>query len=115
MRCGKVRYAYGMSSTPLPEDALLLSRADYVAFRDRWMKHVLGKDWLPDKHKLIAVRIALYVNFDDQYARPSVATIALDTACGVRTVVRALAKLEAENLLKIERRKRGVNRYFLII
>lgn len=106
---------FGMPSTQLPEDSLALSRADYVAFRDRWMKHVLGKDWLPDKHKLIAVRIALYVNFDEQFARPSVATIALDSACGVRTVVRAIAKLEVENLLRIERRKRGVNRYFLII
>jgi len=104
-----------MTQTPLPDDALARSRSDYVAFRDKWMKHVLGKDWLPDKHKLIAVRIALYVNFDEQYARPSVATIAIDAACGVRTVVRAIAKLEEEGLLTIERRKRGVNRYRLII
>ena len=91
-----------------------MSRGDYVQFRDRWMKHVLGKDWLPEKHRLIAVRIALYVNFEEQFARPSVATVAIDTASSVRTVVRAIAKLEAEGLLRIERRKRGVNRYFLI-
>lgn len=92
-----------------------MSRGDYVQFRDRWMKHVLGKDWLPERHRLIAVRIALYANFDEQYARPSVATIAIDTACAVRTVVRAIANLEKEKLMRIERRKRGVNRYFLII
>jgi hypothetical protein len=93
---------------------LSMSRGDYVQFRDRWMKHVLGKDWLPEKHRLIAVRIALYANFDEQYARPMLATIAIDTAISVRTVVRAIARLEKEGLLKIDRRKRGVNRYFLI-
>jgi hypothetical protein len=92
-----------------------MSRSDYVQFRDRWMKHVLGKDWLPEKHRLVAVRIALYVNFDEQFARPSVETIALDTACSVRTVVRAIANLDKEKLLRVERRKRGVNRYFLIL
>lgn len=103
-----------MPTKQLPEDLVPFSRADYAAFRDRWMKHVIGKDWLPERHRLIACRIALYVNFDEQFARPSVATIALDTACGVRTVVRAIKRLEDEKLLRIERRKRGVNRYFLI-
>lgn len=103
-----------VKKTAAPEIDSSMSRGDYVQFRDRWMKHVLGKDWLPEKHRLIAVRIALYVNFDEQYARPSVATVALDTACSVRTVVRAIAKLQDEKLLRIDRRKRGVNRYFLI-
>jgi len=92
-----------------------MSRADYAAFRDRWMKHILGKHWLPERHRIIACRLALYVNFDEQFARPSVATIALDTSCSVRTVVRAVAFLEKEKLLQIDRRKRGVNRYYLCL
>lgn len=32
-----------------------LTRSDYVQLRDHWMKHVLGKDWLPEKHRLIAI------------------------------------------------------------
>lgn len=114
MHCGKVRYVGGMPKQVIPA-AIPMSRADYAAFRDRWMKHVIGKDWLPDKQRLIACRLALYVNFDEQYARPSVSTIALDTACSKRTVVRTINRLEGEGLLIIERRKRGVNRYYLAI
>lgn len=98
---------------PLTDSDFLMPRADYAAYRDQWMKHVLGKDWLPENYRIIACRLALYVNFDEQYARPSTKTIAKDTATSLRTVVRAINKLEQEGLLKIERRKRGVNRYGL--
>lgn len=98
---------------PITDDELAFSRGDYVAFRDKWMKHVLGKSWLPENYRIIGCRLALYVNFDEQYARPSTKTIARDTSTSVRTVVRAINKLEEEGLLKIERRKRGVNRYVL--
>lgn len=89
------------------------ARSNYAKFRDKWMKHVLSKDWLSQTERIIAIRIALYVNFDDKFARPSVATIALDSALSKRTIIRAINKLEAEGLLFIERRKRGVNRYWL--
>ncbi|MDS1138605.1 helix-turn-helix domain-containing protein [Nitratireductor indicus] len=91
------------------------ARGDFVKFRDKWMKHVLSKDWLSQTERLIAIRIALYANFDDKFARPSIATIAIDSALSKRTIIRAINKLEAEGLLFIERRKRGVNRYWLTI
>lgn len=90
-------------------------RGGFVKFRDRWMKHLLGKEWLTQNERIIGVRIALYANFDDKFARPSIETIALDTATSKRTVIRAINKLEDEGLLHIERRKRGVNRYYLTI
>lgn len=90
-------------------------RRDFVKFRDEWMKHILSKDWLSQTERIVGSRVALYVNFDERYARPSVATIALDTALSKRTVIRAIKKLEGEGLLHIEHRKRGVNRYWLTI
>lgn len=100
------------SAQPEPDDRY--SRAEYVKLRDLWMKHILGKDWLPDKCRIIGCRIALYANFDQQYANPSVVRIAADTGTSVRTVLRAIERLDDEKLLKVDRRKRGVNRYHLI-
>lgn len=90
-----------------------MSRADYVNFRDRWMEMVLGKSWLAENYRIIGVRLALYANFDEQFARPSIDRIAKDTGTSKRTVIRAIAALEDAGLLEIKRRKRGVNNYVL--
>jgi hypothetical protein len=90
-----------------------MSRGDYVYLRDRWMELVLGKGWLPENYRIIGVRLALYANFDEQFARPAIERVAKDTATSTRTVIRAIDALEKAKLLRVERRKRGVNRYFL--
>lgn len=83
--------------------------------RRDWMRLVLGHTDLEPRYKLVGVAVALRMNHRTEESYPKTATIALDVNVSVRTVIRALKALEGLGLLKITRRKRGVNRYEMLL
>lgn len=84
---------------------------DFGEDRRDWMRLVIGHTEIEPNHKLVGVAIALRMNHRTEHSYPKITTIALDANCSVRTVIRAIKALEAEGLLKVYHRKRGVNRY----
>lgn len=84
---------------------------DFAEDRRDWIRLVIGDDEIEPRHKLVAVAVALRMNHRTEESYPKTATIAADVNASIRTVIRALKILEGRGLLKITRRKRGVNRY----
>jgi hypothetical protein len=75
--------------------------------RDDWMKAILGS---PEHAtlKLVACRLALYVNIKTGRCDPSYRTLARDVGVSERSAMRATADLEAGSWIKVERTAGGV-------
>lgn len=107
---------YGrMTKTPTPSDAAHRQIRDFGEDRRDWIRHVISQGDIPENYRLIAVAIALRINHRTEESWPSTKTIALETATSVRTVIRGINFLNERGLLKITRRKRGGNRYEMIL
>lgn len=82
--------------------------------RRDWIRHVMGNGDILPTYRLIGIAVALRINHRTEKSWPSTKRIAEDTATGLRTVIRAVKFFEAQKLLRVTHRKRGVNRYEML-
>ncbi|WP_159585963.1 helix-turn-helix domain-containing protein [Chelativorans xinjiangense] len=87
--------------------------------RNEWVDYVLERDDLHPTIRLIGCWIARRINENTRDTWYQVSTIALKTGVSSRTVIRAVATLEGEELLFVRRdgqrgRQKAVNRYELL-
>lgn len=88
---------------------------DFGEDRRDWIRTVIADGELESNYRLIAVAIAMRMNHRSEESYPGTKRIAEDTATSLRTVIRAINKLEGEGYLKVTHRKRGVNRYEMLL
>ncbi len=105
----------GMAKKVSAKEFAYRENRDFGEDRRDWIRLVIGNQEIEPRHKLVGVAVALRMNHRTEESYPKTATIALDVGVSVRTVIRALKILEGKGLLKITRRKRGVNRYEMIL
>lgn len=87
--------------------------------RNEWVDYVLERDDIHPTTRLIGCWIARRVNPDSKNTWYQVSTIALRIGVKPRTVMRAIQRLEEEELLIVRRdgrrgQKTAVNRYELV-
>jgi hypothetical protein len=88
---------------------------DFAEDRRDWTRMVISDEGLHPNYRLVGVAVGLRTNHRTEQSFPSTKTIAVDVSVSVRTVIRAINALEARGHLKITRRKRGVNRYEMVL
>jgi len=110
---GKIPYKRDMTNDE-DDDFDGESAKEFAKNRREWIRHVMADGDILPTYRLIAIAIALRVNYRTEKSWPSTKRIAEDTATGLRTVIRAIKFLEDKKLLEVTHRKRGVNRYEML-
>lgn len=107
--CGKVRYIVRMRkpTTPLP-----FNQRKFAYRRDVWIRNLLKSD-LPSGAKVVAVRLALYMNEKQQTANPGHEHLGDECALSARQVQDHLRKLEDARWLLIKHVRNAGNQYWL--
>lgn len=107
-KCGKIRYAYAMT-----EKAFVFRK--FAEKRDEWMRRMIAvpNEELSSGAKIVAIRLALYMNEEKQRAFPSYAELAQKCGMSPAMVQRHTKILEEKNWIEVIRKRNFGNTYWL--
>lgn len=80
--------------------------------RDAWLKHMTRSD-LPSGAKVVALRLAMYMNGKKENAYPSYQEIGRECNLSARQAQTHVLNLEEQRWLSVEHVRNRGNRYFL--
>ena len=83
--------------------------------RRDWIRTIISDGSIPANYRLVATAIGLRMNHATEDSFPSLKTIAMDSSTSLRTAIRATQFLEEKGYLKVARKRRGGNRYEMVL